>query len=141
MEEILKEYKLNGQFDFEINSSLASACNAPKDKGGIYLVYEVTGAIEKIIYIGSTGWVNTAGTFHIRKDGMYDRLVNGNQFDEPRKKGWPKKMKVDKIDLIRVKWYVTFGNDLKHIPAYTEACCLQKYFEENKCIPDWNTDF
>lgn len=60
---------------------------------------------------------------------MCDRIVNGKQFDAPRKKSWASKMMVEGIKEINVKWCVTFDEEgVEDIPAYAEACCLQDFF-------------
>ncbi len=139
MKEFLKQYKKKGEFTFRTSESLSENCNAPKNAGGIYIVIAVKE--NSIIYIGSSGWVCQNGDFKIRKNGMYDRIVNGKQFEKPRKESWKVKMEEDKIKEIKTEWYITFDENVKHIPAYAEAYCIQKYFEEYKCLPKWNTDF
>ncbi|MCO6498071.1 MAG: hypothetical protein J5I50_10440 [Chitinophagaceae bacterium] len=140
MEALTNKYKTRGEFVFKTEEVLSKKCNAPTDKGGIYIVYNA--ATHEIIYIGSSGWVCQDGSFQLRKGGMCDRIVNGKQFDAPRKKAWASKMMVEGIKEIIVKWYVTFeAGEVEDIPAYAEAYCLQDYFRQHKGLPRWNTDF
>src|SRR5687768_12509401 len=73
----LEKYKNAGWFNFKDSDSLKEKCNAPVDKGGIYLIYKIIDAKEILIYIGSSGQRNKDGTLKIRKGGLKDRLVNG----------------------------------------------------------------
>lgn len=120
---------------------LSKVCNAPKNSGGVYLVSKINKAEESLIYIGSSGWISKDGTFHTRVGGLFDRLVNGKQFDAKRSKSWPAKMKEENIEMLGVHWYVTFDNNNKDIPAFVEASLLQEYFQKNHSLPFWNKDF
>jgi hypothetical protein len=138
--EVLKTYKEKGAFDFKTDQMLRKECNAPKDKSGIYIVYAPEKTEGKPIYIGSSGKMKNDGIIKHRNGGMYDRIVNGKQFNESRKLSWPQKMKEQQIDKLSIAWYVTFNNDNKHIPSYVEAVLLQQYFDEYKRLPDWNDE-
>jgi hypothetical protein len=141
MNEILKLYSISGCFYFAVDTNLKDVCTAPKRHGGIYCVYNYKRTTKKLIYIGSSGWISQCGDFKIRRNGMFQRIVNGKQFKKKRKESWSIKMKEQNIKKIRVDWYQTFDESIEHIPAYVEALCIQKYFEENKCLPIWNTEF
>lgn len=144
----LDKYKNRGSFEFGFEDSLASVCDAPKNHGGVYLVYDITKTV-KLIYIGSSGWINQDGSFNLRDGGMYDRIVNGKQAfvinsiksNGKRRNMWPLMMKNGKMQKLRVMWYVTFDGELIDIPAYTEAVLIQRYYEMNKALPKWNKDF
>jgi hypothetical protein len=144
----LIKYKNRDSFEFSLNDRLSNVCNAPKTHGGIYLLYDITSS-ENLIYIGSSGWVNQDGTFGLRKEGMYDRLVNGKQsfiinkieVNDKRKNVWPLKMREDKIESLRIEWYVTFEDKIRDIPAFVEATLIQRYFEKHNKLPRWNKDF
>ena len=144
----LDKYKNRGSFEFSFEDSLANVCDAPKNHGGVYLIYDITKSV-KLIYIGSSGWVNQDGSFNLRDGGMYDRIVNGKQsFDikairlnDKRRNIWPLIMKDEKMERLRIMWYVTFEKELIDTPAYTEAVLIQRYFEKSKTLPKWNRDF
>jgi hypothetical protein len=139
MKDFLKTYIKCDSFDFSVGDDLSTQCNAPKNAGGIYVLIDTK--TNSIIYIGCSGWVTQIGKFEIRKNGIYDRIVNGKQFDQARKKSWSIKMKEQGIDRIKIEWYDTFNEEIKNIPAYVEACCLQLFFDKYKKLPLWNTDF
>ncbi|MDA3824156.1 MAG: hypothetical protein PF450_16305, partial [Bacteroidales bacterium] len=57
--------------------------------------------------------------FKHRKGGLYDRIVNGKQFDDARKTSWPRIMSTEQIEALDVYWYETYNNLVQDIPAYT----------------------
>ena len=140
MKKFLCPYE-KGCFFFSIDDGekLSSICNAPKKDGGIYIIHN--DANDQIIYIGACGKLDSAGNFCLRNKGMFDRLVYGKQFGGTRNISWPKKMRENNISKIRVEWYVTFTDRIKHIPSYVEGVLLQCYFEVFKCLPKWNKKF
>lgn len=141
MQNLISKYDNKGEFYFSNKDILNLVCNAPNKSGGVYLVYNTSKSKESLIYIGCSGWVNQDGVFHSRKGGLFDRIVNGKQFEEKRSKSWPIKMKTDKIEQLRVNWYVTFDVLHKDIPTYVESLILQQFFNLNKCLPIWNNKF
>ena len=89
----LSEYKTNDHFFFKGDDSLDKVCNAPKDGSGVYLIYALAHGRIELIYIGSSGKMQNDGKLKQRNGGLYDRIVNGEQFEQIRKISWPKKMK------------------------------------------------
>ena len=84
----LKKYRNNGTFSLKPSETLSKKCNAPADKGGVYLIYKVADEQELLIYIGSSGQKNRDGTLKVRQGGMKDRLVNGyhpNRFGQDKR--------------------------------------------------------
>ena len=140
-------YDIKDSFQFNCDENLNKQCNAPKTQGGVYLVYEH--ASNQLIYIGSSGWVNQDGSFGLRKNGMWERIVNGDhefviqgtKQKDKRKIIWPLKMNDDRIEQLRVDWFVTFNESIRHIPAFVEATLLQQYFDKYNVLPRWNKCF
>ena len=89
MNAIRGRYSCSGELTFAANESLSAECDAPDQRGGIYLVYNALSG--EVIYIGSSGWINQDGSVGLRKGGMCDRIVNGKQSDGPRRETWPAK--------------------------------------------------
>lgn len=142
MKQILNKYKVKGCFKLRNNQRLSQVCNAPKNNGGLYLVYELQdGVIIGLIYIGCSGWVNQNGVYEFRNKGMYARIVNGSRFKGKEKKTWLLKMKEEGIDEIQVDWYVTYNASTIHIPACVEARLMQAYYDEFKVLPKWNVEY
>ncbi len=135
----LSKYKNTDHFFVSANNSLEDVCNAPKDRGGVILVYELKNGGIQLVYIGSACKVNRNG--RLGKTSLYDTILNGHQFGElPRKKTWLNKIKVENIDALDVYWYVTFNSETADIPSYVAATIIQRFFDFNGCFPRWNTE-
>ena len=141
MFEELGKYRNCGQFNFKSNESLKVKCNAPKNESGIYLVFGLMNDKEELIYVGSSGKMQKNGTLKHRQGGLFDRIVNGIQFNGPRYKTWPLKMNEENIKMICVHWFVTFKDEIKDIPAFSECIIIQRSFKNNGCLPRWNEEF
>ena|SRR5690554_1174202 len=141
MFEELEEYESNGHFFFEENDELGKVCNAPKNGIGIYIVYALKNGKIELIYIGSSGKIYQNGTKKVRKGGMYDRIVNGKQFDEHIKISWKEKLKTEKIEALDIYWYETFNKIHGDIPATIEGIIMQRHFEIFGTLPKWNKEF
>ena len=137
----LKKYKINNHFFFDGDKPLGDVCNAPKSASGVYVVYALTKGKVRLFYIGSSGKMQNNGKMKHRNGGLYDRIVNGKQFDKPRRLSWLEKMKEEQIDALDIYWYETINSKTNDIPAYTEAILIQKYYETYGCLPDWNVEF
>lgn len=137
----LNVYKNQSHFFLRKDDSLKDICNAPKLASGIYLVYALQHGRVELVYIGSSGKVSQNGELQHRKGGLYDRIVNGKQFDDKRINSWPKQMQTDDIEALDVYWYETINNSVSHIPAFSEALIMQRYFELYGELPRWNKEF
>ncbi len=138
----LKKYKNNNHFFFTAKEELENVCNAPKDKSGVYIVYELKNGRIELVYIGSSGKVQNGGTVEHRKGGLYDRIVNGHQFGKiSRKESWKQKLINENIDALDIYWYVTINSKFEDIPAYIEAMIIQRFFEIHGHLPRWNKEF
>ena len=138
----LKRYKNKSHFFFAKEDELENVCNAPKDKNGIYLVYELKNGRIELVYVGSSGKVQNNGKVKQGNSGMYDSIVNGHQFGKiPRKKSWKKKLKDENIDALDVYWYDTFNSQTQDIPGFVEATIIQRFFDLNERLPRWNNEF
>lgn len=139
--EELNIYKTNNHFFFKRNDSLENVCNAPNNKSGVYVVYALAHGKIELIYFGSSGKMQKNGNLKHRKGGLFDRIVNGKQFDQKRRISWPVKMKEEQIEALDIYWFVTFNNEIKDIPAYIEAILFQKHFDIYGTLPRWNEEF
>jgi hypothetical protein len=141
MFEQLEKYMANGHFFFEEKDDLNNVCNASKNGIGVYLVYALNKAKTELIYIGSSGKIKQDGTTKIRKGGIFDRLVNGKQFDEPRKKSWKQKLISERIDALDIYWYETLDRNHNDIPVSIEGSIIQTFFDINGKLPKWNKKY
>jgi hypothetical protein len=50
-------------------------------------------------------------------------------------------METENFESLEVYWWVTYDECIKHIPAYVEALLIQRYYDDYKKLPRWNTEF
>lgn len=139
----LIQYKHTNHFFFSPTDNLRGVCNAPTDKSGIYLIYALKAGKIELIYIGRSGRKKIDGSIFIRKaglGGLKDRLVNGKQFDLPRRKSWKQQMVAEKIEALDVYWYVTHGDEFVDCPIELEKKLLTKYRAIYGRLPQWNNE-
>ena len=137
----LTKYNNNDHFFFTAEEELENVCNAPNNKSGVYIVFELKNGRVELIYIGSSGKVQNNGTIKHRNGGLYDRIVNGHQFGKiPRKKSWKQKLIDEKIDALDIYWYETINSETMDIPVFVEATIMQRFFEIYGRLPRWNKE-
>jgi hypothetical protein len=135
----LKKYKLNDHFFFSPTDALKEVCNAPIDKNGVYIIYELKNGRVDLVYIGSSGKKLSDGSIKTRLGGIQDRIVNGHQFGKiPRKKSWPVKMLMENIEALDIYWWITYDNKSKDCPLTIESILLHNYLEIYGRLPKWN---
>jgi len=136
----LEKYKESGNFIFRPSDNLNKVCNAPSDKAGVYLIYSLTAKLERLVYIGSSGKVESNGKLSVRKDGIKGRLVrgkrsysiDGKKIKESRKIFWLREMANNKIDALKIYWFITHNNKFTDCPEIIEKPLIHKY------RPLWN---
>ena len=137
----LNRYEINDHFFYESEDSLKEVCNAPKKGSGVYLLYALAHGSIELIYIGSSGTMQKNGILKHRKGGLFDRIVNGKQFEKQRRFSWPEKMKEEVIEALDIYWFETFNHEVQDIPHFTEAILIQKHFDINGTLPRWNQEY
>ena len=138
----VKKFKIGGSFTFTPDQNLEEVCTAPDNGNGVFLVYAVDGETKELIMVGSTGTVQNDGTLKSKSGGLYDKIVNGQQFAKTgRKYTWPTQMKKENIVQLEVFWYETFNAKTSIIPTFLEAQLLQNFLTENGRLPKWNVAF
>jgi hypothetical protein len=138
----LKKFKVKNQFSFSPDDSLEEVCNASETGSGIFLVYAVNIAETELIMLGSTGTIQNDGSLKSKNGGLFDKIVNGQQFAKTgRKYSWPAQMKLENIEKLEVYWYETFNDKNKVIPTFIEGQILQNFLDENGRLPKWNVAF
>ena len=141
--QILNDYSVSGSFSCKPDQNLKEVCNAPNDVSGVYVVYSIKNSTEEIIYIGSSGKMKQNGELYTRKGGIRRRIVYGHQFNKQKRFiSWRNKMIEDGIDELKVSWWITYDDqNIKHIPKYTEALLLQKFYKDYGRLPLWNKEY
>jgi hypothetical protein len=137
----LKKYQRQGHFFFKPDDDLFSVSTIPDNVAGVYYIFKLALGKVRPVYIGSSGKMQQNGKLKIRDGGLKDRLINGKQFDLPRKKSWPIKMIKERIDALDIYWWVTFNEKHRDIPTYVEGIILQRFYELYGCLPEWNNEF
>ena len=124
----VKKFKIGGSFTFTPDQNLEEVCTAPDNGNGVFLVYAVDGETKELIMVGSTGTIQNDGTLKSKSGGLYDKIVNGQQFAKTgRKYTWPTQMKKENIVQLEVFWYETFNAKTSIIPTFLEAQLLQNF--------------
>lgn len=136
----LEKYTDRGYYEINQDTTISRVCNAPTDKIGVYIVYN----IEKkcVIYIGRSGKLDKDGNPIVRKvgyGGIKDRLINGHQFGKvPRRRSWIEAIKYQGIKKIGVFWFVTYDNKHMDSPVDVEKHLLNIYLSIYGELPVWN---
>lgn len=140
MFDVLNDYEKNDHFFYTGKESLESVCNVPNDGIGVFLVYELKNGRIRLVYVGSSDEILQKGAGEIKKGSIKDRIVNGSQFNEPRKVSWKKKIADEQIEALDVYWYITSRENYQHNPFLIETQILQTFFEVNGEFPEWNKE-
>jgi hypothetical protein len=136
--EDLGKYPVKGFFQMSPNDVLSKVCNIPvrNDYSGIYLFYDDK---NNLIYVGISGREGADGQVIHRKDGLRGRFLTGKQFGDKRSKTLAVEMIKDGFAFIQIKWFVTYGENMKDFPRSIEEAIIQYYkLENNGNRPKWN---
>lgn len=134
----LEKYENKGKFHFSINDVLSSVCNIPirNDYSGLYAFYS---EYKELIYVGISGRAGLDGNIIHRQDGLRGRFLTGKQFGDRRSKTLPIQMKLDRISILEIHWFVTYGDKVKDIPRPIEKAIIESFkMEHNGQRPLWN---
>jgi len=138
----LEQYEHRGYFFYNPQEKLKIKCNAPKDKGGVYLIYKIEESKEVLIYIGVSNMRIKDGEMKTRKGGLDDRLVNGNHqaFEAPKRRAtsFPREMLKEGIEEIIIYWWVTHDENKVDFPKDVENKVLKMYEDEHGTKPEWH---
>lgn len=138
--EITSKY-ISDFFIFRPSDSLSYVCNAPSFASGFYIIYAFVNGKYNLVYIGISGLENKNGLFKHRKDGIRGRFLTGKQFGERRQVAWSKKMEQEKIEHLKIHWYITYDDGVKDVPRDIEEKLLKEYYTLNGSLPIWNNRF
>jgi hypothetical protein len=134
----LNKYKTNDHFFFNPTDSLDEVCNAPDDKDGVYLVYELKNGNVNMVYIGTSG-IRVSGYLKDGLFGLKKSIINGVPSEnEKPSQSWPVKMLSENIDALDIYWYVTYKGNLKDHPESLQSMLLYKYLAIYGEFPPWN---
>ena len=135
----LNKYKTKDHFFFKATDSLAEKCNAPDDKDGVYLVYELKNGRISLVFIGTSG--DKIPGYAIKEGllGLYTNFLHGPDSEKtPRSQSWPVKMLSENIDALDIYWWVTYKNNRGDHPADIKRSIRRKHKAMFGEPPIWN---
>lgn len=132
----LEKYTNKGEFIFKKGDKLVDLCRNIPNESGVYLMYTMKNNEEELVYIGASGKMKRNGSFGVQK--LHKRIQNMQNSKLTRQIHFEQEMEVNKIDEIKVIWFVTFDDSFKDLPLYVEALLLQGFFNKNNQLPRWN---
>lgn len=143
MFDILEKYKAQGHFFLTPEQELETACNAPTDKSGVYIIYALKKGRVELIYIGHSGKLEKDGTLSVRKEGLgglKDEIVNSPQFGKtPAHIAWKKQMIRENIEALNIYWYVvTQETKSTDCPEVLKRTLLKQHQDIFGAFPKWN---
>ncbi|WP_295669272.1 hypothetical protein [uncultured Mucilaginibacter sp.] len=111
MFDILDKYKKQGHFFFKPTDLLDEVCNAPDDRDGVYVVYELKNGRVTLVHIGSSG--EKIPGYPIKEGllGLKTAIISGteSEWKSPRRQRWPVKMLSENIAALDIYWWVTYN--------------------------------
>ena len=120
-----KNYTDSNHFFYEAEDDLEQVCNAPKDKEGVFKVFELRYGRIELVYIGCSN-----------SDGLFNEIVHGIHHDKnPREIGWIYQIVKDRADALDVYWYVTKGNGEQ---KKEQVKMLKDFVAQTGKLPKWN---
>lgn len=134
----LNKYKNNGHFFFKKGDLLSAVSRDVPEKPGVYYILRLASGQVDLVYIGKSGTIMQNGRF---KDQLLKGRLNNKQNGMKRQEYFTLKIEQEKIDALDIYWFVTmdgFNNDL---PGYVEGLLMQRFYELNETLPEWNKDF
>jgi hypothetical protein len=134
----LKKYKNTGHFFLKKNESLIEASKAVPELPGVYYVILLAKGKPLLVYIGKSGTIMQNGKF--KKQGLQGRL-NNKQEGMKRQEFFELKFSQEKIDGLDIYWFVTYDEANHDLPGFIEGLIMQRYFELNGQLPEWNKEY
>jgi len=141
VEEYQTRFSENDSFVLHKGEKLSERIKEAKvpNKPGVYIIYRKKGTFREVLCIGKGGTLRKDGTFSDQK--LLGRLEKGKQNRIPRRRFFQEKMETLGLDELEFRWFVTFSENTKIIPAKAEADLIQAYYTQHKKLPDWNEEF
>lgn len=134
----LHKYKENDNFFLTPETELETECNAPKDKLGVFLIYELKFGRIELVYFGSTEIKDLETSTSGSISSLYDTIVNGVQFGDNRKISFKQKQIDEKVDAYDIYWYVTINDTINDSPTIVKEKILKYYKSIYGKLPRWN---
>jgi hypothetical protein len=133
-----KKYKNHGHFFFKNGDKLADVSKDVPNLPGVYYILRLAKGKIDLVYIGKSGSITQNGQF---KTQLLKGRINNKQDGSKRQEFFDNKMAVENIDGLDIYWFVTIDKSNNDLPGYTEGLLMQRYYEVNGKLPEWNKDF
>lgn len=131
----LKKYKNNGHFFFSKGNIFREVSKDVPNLPGVFYVLRLAKGKVSLVYIGKTGTITNNETS--KNQGLKDRL-NNIQKGIKSQEFFEQKINEEDIDALDIYWFVTFDNKNEDLPRFVEGLLLQKLFDFNGRLPEWN---
>lgn len=106
-----------GEFYFRHLDNLRRQAYAVPNEPGIYLIYAWRKDKWELVYYGKAGMTKDG---RLSRQGIYDR-INNTHHDVSRQTYFRTKMHEEQVDVLKIKWFVTYDSRNKINPNDIEA--------------------
>lgn len=137
----LENYPHQDHFFLDGRSRLDAVCNAPKKAAGVFLVYKLANGRVQLVYVGASELIGSEEKDVLFKCGLYDQIVYGEHYGQPRHISWKDKIVKEGIDALDIYWYETFHSELQDLPGHVQGLLLQIHFSRFGCLPEWHESY
>lgn len=134
----LSKYSNQDHFFFQKGNKLSEVTKEVPEEPGVFCIYRLAKGKIDLVYIGCSGKVLQNGDF---KNQMLRSRINNKHGAIKRQEFFKQKFIEEDIDGLDIYWYVTFDEKHADLPSYVKAVLLQRFFEINGRLPEWNEDF
>jgi len=129
-----RKYKEQGHFFFNSGDNLKDVSKKVPEKPGVYYIVRLAKGKITLVYIGKSESIQQNGL----KAKLLNRCINGNHSDISREEYFQQKMVEEQIDALDIYWFVTMDKNHNDLPAFVEGLLLQRVFDWNGMVPEWN---
>ena len=131
-----RQYKEQGHFFFNGGDNLKEVSKKVPEKPGVYYIVRLAQGKITLVYIGKSEFIQQNGL----KAKLLNRSLNSNQADISKEKYFQQKMVEEQIDALDIYWFVTMDKNHNDLPAFVEGLLLQRVFDWNGMVPEWNVE-
>ena len=125
----LRKFKKNDHFFFKKWDKLSLVSKDVPELPGIYYIIRLAKGNVELVFVGKSG-IALPGSDN--KDGLLKSSINNKQ------NFLDSKMSQENIDGLDIYWFVTMDASHNDLPAYVEGLILQRIFDVQGRLPEWN---
>jgi len=134
----LRKYRNNSHFFYKKGNSLKEVTKDVPDLPGVYYIIRLAKGKVDLVYIGKSGTIMNNGQF---KDQNLHGRLNNKQDGISRQEYFEIKCDQEKIDGLDIYWFVTCDKNNHDLPGYVEGLIMQRFYEVNGRLPEWNKEY